>query len=80
MKQARRARTAGRCSAFRGGAVRAIVLGLPSQGRRRAMTKRETKQWPAAKRLCYLGLLVGIAVGLAFFAMVLLWGEGWGTE
>jgi hypothetical protein len=69
MKQARRSRTPGRSSAFRGGEVRVAVLGLSSRGRRRAMTKRETKQWAAAKWFWYLGLLLGVAVGLVLFAI-----------
>jgi hypothetical protein len=33
------------------------------------MTEREAKQWAAAKRRCYLGLLLGVAVGLVLFAI-----------
>jgi len=52
--------------------MRTIVLVLPSPARRKALSAHEVKLWAAAMRRGYLGLLIGVGVGLVLLAMVLL--------
>jgi hypothetical protein len=52
--------------------MRTIVLGLSSPARRKALSPHEVKLWAAATRRGYLGLLIGVGVGLVLLAMVLL--------
>jgi hypothetical protein len=71
MRRSQKIRIRGRRSTF-SGHMRTIVLGLSSPARRKALSPHEVKLWAAATRRGYLGLLIGVGVGLVLLAMVLL--------
>jgi hypothetical protein len=47
-------------------------LGLPLPAKRKALSAYEVKLLAAEARVSYIGLLIGVAVGLALLAIVFL--------
>jgi hypothetical protein len=57
---------------FRGGATRVIAVGVAQRPRRRSLSSRESKIRARAIRSCYVGLVLGVLIGLVFLVISFL--------
>jgi hypothetical protein len=69
MRQCRKTRSAGHSTFAR--ATRTVILGLPKNAKPPRAGSREAKLWAVAVKRSYLGLLVGLALGVALLVLLL---------
>jgi hypothetical protein len=70
MRQPRKFASGARRSTF-SHQTRTVLLGLPAPAKRRPLGPRQLKLRSAAKRYSYLGLLIGLGIGLVLIALLL---------
>src|SRR6266436_4743307 len=61
-----------RSSPFRQGETRMVIIGGDSPPRRKPMKAHEAALWAVAKRRSYLGLAIGVVVGLVLLVIAFL--------